>query len=180
MTEYYEIPFIDGDDENKITYQENIVHGDNNTEKCSTTDIKHKCEACNKYFTTAWNLKRHQEQTEVCNKWLELCPIKTFVAVKDDITNVWSRQKVANMTNWIKETITKKEDYGDVQDATNKVITGSYIQELVLPKGTSCKYCCKTFSSPSSLARHFKSSLICDKWRGFEVLQSITQNEPLH
>jgi hypothetical protein len=173
MTEYTEISFINSNDENKIVDQENIVHGDNNIEKCPTTDIKHKCEACNKYFTTAWNLKRHIEQTEVCNKWLELCPIKTYVAVKNDITNVWDRVKVSDMTNWFKETLNKKEEYGNIPDATNKIITGSYIHELVLPTGTSCKYCCKAFSSTSSLARHFKSSVICDKWRGFEVLQAI-------
>lgn len=51
----------------------------------------------------------------------------------------------------------------------------------------TCPYCQKTFSTKSCLNRHFKSSIVCDKWRALsaleryrEIVQEKITEAPLH
>jgi hypothetical protein len=70
-----------------------------------------------------------------------------------------------------------RESHGRAPDfSENNVvgIRGSYIKDLLLPKGTSCKYCCKTFDSISSLNRHFRTSIVCDRWRARDMLKHLS------
>jgi hypothetical protein len=55
--------------------QKLLIHGEDSCcdfEETSHGNIRFKCEACFKTFTTNSSLKRHEERSPICLKWLSV------------------------------------------------------------------------------------------------------------
>lgn len=122
----------------------------------------YKCGACYKNFSALWNLKRHHENTLICKLWLD--KVNRIYNIKWD--------NIANTNIKIPIDIKNKNNIPQILN-TNKIITGSFIQELLIPKNTSCPYCHRIFISISCVNRHYKTSIICDRLRAESILKKI-------
>lgn len=108
------------------------------------------CSACAKQFTSQAALARHLTNFTVCRRWID--------------TAHASRAQPLDLS-------TLRAHPG---------VTGSYLAE-VLAGGSSaldtrsceCCACGRAFSSTSALNRHFRSSLVCDRWRASELLDKL-------
>ena len=53
-------------------------------------------------------------------------------------------------------------------------LRGTDIEAILQPSGDDCPHCGRRFSSVSCLNRHFRSSVICDRWRALEVRRALS------
>ena len=136
QTEINAATFEDNDDyliENEIE-TELQIYGNDICEKEIDEKILCVCKACNKTFTTENSLKRHEERSPVCLKWLSV----------EQKNNVYKDNGFS--FNFI--------EY--VEEIKKSVITASYNE-------CNCKHCNTNFSNTGNLHKHFKTATVCNQ-----------------
>lgn len=114
------------------------------------SEIKEECEACERTFSSAGNLKRHLQSSTVCSEWIartkEACFTREFPRV-----------------------------YNIIQD--NRITTNDILTKLDLKpkKNRDCSYCGKKFQTSDALSKHMRNSVICDKWRAQKILGTLEE-----
>ncbi len=130
-----------------MAHENPLVYGDSEARR-SAASTKHECAACLRTFTTTGNLERHLEASKVCREWLQL-PTRAPV-----------QQPPA------------------IPDSSNAVtpLTGTRIRDMLAVTGTRCAACGKEFTTVGSLARHYVTSVVCDRWRARRLLLELTSD----
>lgn len=111
----------------------------------SSTDTNlYDCFGCGRKYSTAGALQKHCKSSLVCAKW----------------------------SQYSRESRDFPQIFDVIQD--NKVTFNDVVKSIIPASsgGNKCKYCDKSFLSGSALAKHMRSSLVCDKWRLHELLMN--------
>lgn len=132
-----------------------------------SSDADATCAACQRVFSTTGNLTRHLKIGTVCRDWLDMCP---------PALHVWSggsgMRGKKDMEEWEQERHHALDSDRPVpQDATDSFLTGTKVLECLLNSDTTCPFCHRTFSTIGCVNRHFKTSLVCDRWRATKLLE---------
>jgi len=104
-----------------------------------------QCLSCLKNFSNKGNLKRHMDNSTLCQDWID---------------------------NYH----TRKEYYPSVENFTN-IITGTVLQQMLIPTGLSCGVCFRAFSTIGCVTRHYKSSIVCDRIRAYNIIEKSHRTE---
>ena len=114
-----------------------------------------KCIACHKIYSNRGNLNKHLRKNKLCQEWIELMKDnhKTFSH------NLYERYKILELNTiqgsykWMKDILTTSNNE-DCADKWFNFQIGRY----------ECISCGKTFTTNSNVLRHYKKSIICQKW----------------
>jgi hypothetical protein len=125
------------------------IHGDYSTQPTDADRVSvYACPACLKRFTSASNLDRHLVNNSTCKRWIDM-----------------GKADIDSRTDWDLEHLRGSEK-----------LTGTLIKSLVdgTDKATpSCVCCDHVFANNSALNRHYKTSLVCDRVRALNVLNTL-------
>lgn len=119
------------------------------------------CAACHKTFSTAGNLARHLASSIVCTSWLDACPAAFASSLRGS----------PDMADWDLDRKHAFDGEPRPVDTTDDILTGTLLLDHLLSRDTVCPYCLRMFSTVGCVNRHYKTSLVCDRWRASKLLE---------
>lgn len=140
--------------------QKLLIHGEDTCcdfEETSHGNIRFKCEACFKTFTTNSSLKRHEERSPICLKWLS-------VEKKNIYFNDGFRDNSFNFIDFL-------------DDLKQKIISGKRFDDQTLVQENMCIHCLTQFSNIGNLHKHYKNAPVCNQlalYSFFDIIQSLS------
>lgn len=113
-----------------------------------------ECPACGKWFTSGANLDRHLANNRACTCWLELGT---------------TAMRTARAGGKV----------GAVRAANHPTVflTGNEISAILRGVDASCMLCKHAYADNSSLNRHYKTSSVCDHFRGLRVAEAVARSK---
>jgi hypothetical protein len=140
--------------------QKLLIHGEDSCcdfEETSHGNIRFKCAACLKTFTTNSSLKRHEERSPICLKWLS-------VEKKNIPFNDGCRDNSFNFIDFL-------------DDMKQTIISGKRIDGQVLEQKNMCIHCLTQFSNTGNLHKHYKNAIVCNQlalYSFFDFIKSLS------
>ena len=131
-------------------------------------DVK-MCRACQRSYSSVGNMVKHLKNSPVCRAWID--HVTKDPQRPEEHDDAYAHRQHCHAGYAFDRMEHRREEYdrGPLMEPTNRVITGTFIQEHLTPKGTTCPYCLRTFATTSGLTRHYKSSIVCDRWRAYDA-----------
>jgi hypothetical protein len=125
------------------------VHGEYCTHVTNNDDASvYDCPACLKRFSKPSGIERHHANNRTCSRWIAL-----------------GKLAICDRRTWNLDTVRGSEK-----------LRGTLIKSLLdsnPDKPLSCVGCEHRFETNSSMNRHYKTSLVCDRIRALGVIDSL-------